>query len=1004
MMKNKSGILSFFLSIFITLSFILTPLRAQDASLLPNAVQQFFDNNGNPLSSGKVYFYEVGTSTFKSIYTSTAATTPYTNPITLNAAGRPPSTSGGNFGIYGIGTYRQVVKDKLGNTIWDAVTAPGGGGSTPTDVGDGNQVGTVLPWAGLVAPNQYVFTYGQELSRTTYPELYTAITQQLNVICSSASNVLTGLSDTSQVRIGSPVELALCVSPGTTVTAKTAATITLSNPSSVSINSVARFFPWGNGDGSTTFNVPDYRGVVMAGRTNMGGSASSNLTSAACPTISPDSLGASCGAQTSTLVQANLPNVTLTTTIAAGQGSHFHAMGIGGSNTTGGGGTNGPINTANNTSAATLPAMTGTTPLSGSNLAFSNIQPTITINYVIKVTPDTSTSIATGVYSIGGMTGVISCGTGILCTGNIISFNSSSFAGGSNTNIQYNNNGELQGSANYAFISPDTVTLGNAGITGKFQLKGSTSGTVTQSASAVAGTPTITWGNTSGTPAVTATVPAVINSTTGNLTIMSGAPVSGGIPYFSSTSVMASTAILSANQLILGGGAGSPPASFNCATTTTVLHGGTPPTCGQIVSADITTNTITNSNLSQTGAATLKGNPTAALANVQDFTLSGLTQTISPNATDWMLIFDNSTGTFKKINATSIASSATAGVSSLNGLTGVVSVTGSGTNTISASGLTVDINNWGDPNSITNCSITASVAGNALTVALKGKNGSDPSATNPCYISFRNDVISNGNYSLVTVSSATSFTTGTSGSTFGTSSSNVPFRLWVTALNNSGTVLLGVSTQSISTQVFSLSESALNSTTACSACTNATSAGTIYTTSALTSKATRILGYLEWGSGLATAGTWASVPTKIQNMTQGIKKPGEVVQSIAPITVTSDANCGNGSFSTTNVTQAITPTSATNLIRYYAIGTLTINSGAVQNQVQMFRASTAIGANLLNQAANGVDKRTVTMLGMDNPATTSSTTYAVKCQQASATVSTFPSTGGGLIILEEIQG
>lgn len=53
-------------------------------------------------------------------------------------------------------------------------------------------------------------------------------------------------------------------------------------------------YPYGNGNGTTTFNLPDLRGRVVAGKDNMGGSAASRLTSA---TMTPDgnTLGATGG-------------------------------------------------------------------------------------------------------------------------------------------------------------------------------------------------------------------------------------------------------------------------------------------------------------------------------------------------------------------------------------------------------------------------------------------------------------------------------------------------------------------------------------------------------------------------------------------------------------------------------------------------------------------------------------------------------------------------------------
>jgi microcystin-dependent protein len=777
-MKKNIGILFTFLTIFGLGILIFKPAIAQDASLLPNAVQQFFDSSGKPLASGKVYFYEVGTSTFKDTYTSSAATTPYQNPITLNAGGKPPGSSG----IYGIGLYRQLVRDKNNNIIWDAVTAPGGGGgSTPTDVGDGNLVGTVLPWSGLVAPNQYTFAYGQELARSTYPEFFTAVTQQANVICSSASNILTGISDTSQIPIGADIELSLCVIAGTTVISKTSSTVTLSNPSSVSINTVATFFPYGNGNRSTTFNVPDLRGYVLAGRDNMGGSASSRLTSTYFGSDA-DALGAVGGSQshTQTISEMAAHDHTLT------DPGHSHKIGGNGAAPSGS-----SIATITNYNISGVQydsqiVATGITmAITGASVPFSIVQPTITLNYIIKITPDTSTSIATGVYSIGGMSGVISCGTGILCTGNIINFNGNVLAGGSTRSIQFrNSDGSFGGSDNLVFISPDTLTLGVSGSTMNFDIYGLTSGRVRQNVQAVAGTPTIVWGNASGTPAVIAAFPLEIDTVTGtincdtcatgslngqaltkiddtNITLTLGGSsttallspasltlgwtgtlaagrlnsnvvqaitndtnitgsisaqnltlgwtgqlavsrggtglssgTSGGIPYFNSTSTMASSGVLGANQIVLGGGASASPTSLTCAASTTVVHGGTPPTCSQIVAADITTNTITNSNLSQIGAATIKGNPTASTANTQDFTFGSLTQTISPGATDWIPIYDNATGTIKKVNAGIIASASVAGVSSIAGNTGAFTLSTGITN--SANNIIADISSEAD--------------------------------------------------------------------------------------------------------------------------------------------------------------------------------------------------------------------------------------------------------------------------------------------------------------------
>lgn len=390
---------------------------AQTAGILAQGVTQFFDNNGNPLSLGTVQTYIAGTSTPKTTWQDAGETVPNTNPINLDIAGRTL--------LYGQGTYREVVKDSNGNLIWDAVTQPIGVTVNQTLIGDGQPVGTVKPWAAFIAPNQYAFAYGQSVLRATYPDLFSAITITTLVSCSIGSAVLTGISDTTQIPIGAPVEFS-CVS-GATVIAKSSNSVTLSTTSLGSGTVTAVFFPWGNGNASTTFNIPDLRGVTLSGRPNMGGSDNGKLNSTYYG-VNPDATGAFGGTQSTTLLQANLPNLTLTTTIGAGQGLHVHAaatgqflesVASGGGGATPGAGTTATTNV--NTAAATLPAMTGTTPTGGSGTAISLIQPTVTINYVIKITPDINASTANGVASLGGMTGVIACGTGLLCTGNTIS-------------------------------------------------------------------------------------------------------------------------------------------------------------------------------------------------------------------------------------------------------------------------------------------------------------------------------------------------------------------------------------------------------------------------------------------------------------------------------------------------------------------------------------------------------------------------------------------------------
>lgn len=173
-----------------------------------------------------------------------------------------------------------------------------GAGTLSFDTVNAFQSGMVMPYAGTTAPTGWLMCYGQAVSRTTYADLF---------------NAFGGAST-----------------------------------------------PYGTGDGSTTFNVPDLRGRVIAGKDDMGATSADRLTNQSGG-LDGDTLGATGGAETHTLLEAELP-------------SHTHSVPSGGSSAS---------NYALGGPAGSFPAAQ-TTGSVGSDTPHNNVQPTIILNYIIK--------------------------------------------------------------------------------------------------------------------------------------------------------------------------------------------------------------------------------------------------------------------------------------------------------------------------------------------------------------------------------------------------------------------------------------------------------------------------------------------------------------------------------------------------------------------------------------------------------------------------------------------
>lgn len=145
---------------------------------------------------------------------------------------------------------------------------------------------------------------------------------------------------------------------------------------------------YGTGDGSTTFNIPDLRGRVAAGKDDMGGSAASRLTSTYFGGAAT-SLGATGGLESHTLTTAQLaPHIHANTLTDP---THAHNLSDqfrddGNINTSGS--IQGVTNQTSSSTRRTNFSSTGVTinnVSAGGGSAHNNVQPTIIGNKLIRI-------------------------------------------------------------------------------------------------------------------------------------------------------------------------------------------------------------------------------------------------------------------------------------------------------------------------------------------------------------------------------------------------------------------------------------------------------------------------------------------------------------------------------------------------------------------------------------------------------------------------------------------
>lgn len=306
------------------------------------SMTQQLDSLGRPLNGGKLYLIQAGTtSTPQNCYQDSGLTLPWPNPITLDSAGRIPQLfcADGSIKIRLTNSagVQQLVQDNL------LVVGPsgGGGGGGSVDPTTIIQTGQIIPMYGTGVLTGFVRANGRTIGSAS-----SGATERANADCQALFEYLWG------------ADANLSVSGGRGASASA---------------------DW---EANKTIALPDLRGRVLAGLDDMGNTAASRLTNSFF--TSPTTLGGTAGAQSQTLVTANLPPYTPSGTVTTGslsiQGT-FGDFQIGG--------TNAITNLSNSGTNFVLSRFSGFSftgnAQGGTSNAFSVLQPMMVATYYLKL-------------------------------------------------------------------------------------------------------------------------------------------------------------------------------------------------------------------------------------------------------------------------------------------------------------------------------------------------------------------------------------------------------------------------------------------------------------------------------------------------------------------------------------------------------------------------------------------------------------------------------------------
>lgn len=300
------------------------------------------------------------------------------------------------------------------------------------------------------------------------------------------------------------------------------------------------------------------------------------------------------------------------------------------------------------------------------------------------------------------------------------------------------------------------------------------------------------------------------------------------------------------------------------------------------------------------------------------------------------------------------------------------------------------------------------VAANALTIALKTLAGTDPSASDPVWVRVRDTALTSDTAGWLKITSALSLVISP-GSSLGTTN-NVPFRIWAVIFNDGGTARIGAINCVSSGNIFPLAAWQVATSFAEGGAGGADDPHKFYTGTAVAAKPYAIISWATWESGLAAVGTWGTARSRTHMPLANSPMPGQptgAAKSFFGVNIS--ASTTGTSWFDTNVTVAITPTSAANAIAVTLFGPLSVGTASIAGKLAIRRGGTVLAAPGGNYSAGGLFIDGQNLQAIDFPGSTAEQTYVGSIAAGTSTHTvTFPHPGpqsdlGGGIITQELM-